>query len=57
MTERKYSSFKWQQRSPRPPLYPTDAKSGERGFAAKVTTAPQKAKTKPAPDTKHKSAG
>lgn len=57
MNERKYSSFKWQQRSPRPPVYKADAKSKERGFAVKVTTGPQKAKTKPAPAAKNKSAG
>ena len=56
MTERKYSSFKWQQRSPRPPLHPTDEKSKERVFEMKVTSPPLKAKTKPAPAAKKKSA-
>jgi len=56
MTGRKYSSFKWQQRSPRPPLHPTDEKSKERVFGTKVVSPPQKAKNKPAPAAKKKSA-
>ena len=56
MTGRKYSSFKWQQRSPRPPLHPTDEKSKERVFGIKVTSTSQKAKNKPAPAAKKKSA-
>ena len=54
MTERKYSSFNWQQRSRRPPLYPTDEKSKERVFSMKVTSAPRKVKDKPAPATRRK---